>query len=154
MTLTKSGRTLAFALAALPALALSAQHALAAGYAVREQSGSALGNAFAGAPTGIDDPSYMFWNPAMLTYLDGIQAAASGSYIIPNAEFKDGSATTAIGASSATARLSSRGHSPTESSAAAFAGSRAKRALSASKSASSTPSSSGLGRRLVARRNP
>ena len=75
MKLTKSGRTLACALVALPAVALSAQHALAAGFAIKEQSGSALGNAFAGSATGIDDISYSFYNPAMMTYLSGNHAA-------------------------------------------------------------------------------
>ncbi|MDH3593251.1 MAG: OmpP1/FadL family transporter [Rhodospirillales bacterium] len=94
MKTTKSGRTLACALVALPALVLSAQHALAAGYAIKEQSGSALGNAFAGAVTGIDDITYSFYNPAMMTYLSGNHAALSNSYIIPNAKFKNGSAST------------------------------------------------------------
>ncbi len=90
----KSGRTLACALVALSALVLSAQHALAAGFAIKEQSGSALGNAFAGAVTGIDDISYSYFNPAMMTYLSGNHAALSNSYIIPNAKFKNGSAST------------------------------------------------------------
>ncbi len=94
MKTTNTGRTLACALVALPALVLSAQHALAAGFAIKEQSGSALGNAFAGSVTGVDDITYSFYNPAMMTYLSGNHAALSNSYIIPNAKFKDGSAST------------------------------------------------------------
>ena len=40
--------------------------ASAAGYALREQSTTAQGNAFAGATAGADDVSYMFFNPAAL----------------------------------------------------------------------------------------
>jgi long-chain fatty acid transport protein len=83
---------LACALAGLPALVFWVQDALAAGFAIKEQSGSALGNAFAGSATGIDDISYSFYNPAMMTYLSGNHAAAAASYIIPDANFKDGSA--------------------------------------------------------------
>ena len=38
----------------------------AAGFALREQSATAQGNAFAGASAGGDDISYMYFNPAAL----------------------------------------------------------------------------------------
>jgi long-chain fatty acid transport protein len=79
---------------ALPMLVFSTQGAKAAGFAIKEQSTSALGNAFASAVTGIDDLSYSYFNPAMMTYLSGFQAALSNSYIIPEAEFQGGSAST------------------------------------------------------------
>ena len=97
MASTFTGRTLAGVLAALPALGFAAGTAEAAGFAIKEQSTTALGNAFAGATTGIDDLSYSFFNPAMMTYLEGQQAAASLSYINANSEFEEGSASNALG---------------------------------------------------------
>lgn len=73
----------------------AAQDAEASGFAIREQSGTALGNAFAGAPTGIDDVSYIYFNPAMAGFLkEDHTAALSASYIIPNSNFKNGQAST------------------------------------------------------------
>ena len=94
---TKSGRMLACALVVLPALIFSAQEALAAGFAIKEQSGTALGNAFAGSASGTDDISYSYYNPAMMGYLSGNHAAVSGSYIMPDSNFKNGSASTITG---------------------------------------------------------
>ena len=94
MTTTNTKRALACAAIALPMLVFSTQGAQAAGFAVKEQSTSALGNAFAGAVTGIDDLSHSFYNPAMMTYLSGNRAALSLSFIAPNAKFKDGTAST------------------------------------------------------------
>lgn len=68
----------------------------AAGFALKEQSATALGNAFAGATAGAEDVSYMFFNPAGLTRHDGNQAAVALSYIAPIAETSnavDGTAT-------------------------------------------------------------
>jgi len=89
------GRRLACALIALPAIVLSAQDGEAGGFAVRENSGSMQGNAFAGVPTNTDDISSIANNPALLGAFDGINASAGISFIVPNAEFKDGEATAA-----------------------------------------------------------
>ena len=90
----KRGAVAGVVLAAAVALP-TAQQAEAAGFAIREQSGTALGNAFAGAPTGIDDVSYIYFNPAMAGFLEGdYHAALSNSYIIPNSKFKNGQAST------------------------------------------------------------
>ena len=97
MTSRKSGRTLASALVALPAVIFVAQDALAAGFAIKEQSGSALGNAFAGSASGTDDISYSYYNAAMMGFLSGNHAAIVGSHIRPDSNFKDGRATTANG---------------------------------------------------------
>ncbi|MFO1154072.1 MAG: outer membrane protein transport protein [Rhodospirillales bacterium] len=72
--------------------------AVASGFALREQSPSALGNAFAGSGASAADLSYMFFNPAGITRLSGDQALAGMSVILPQAEFKNGSASTASGA--------------------------------------------------------
>ncbi|HFA60043.1 MAG TPA: transporter, partial [Rhodospirillales bacterium] len=55
-------------------LLLLADRAGAAGFALKEQSATALGNAFAGATAAAEDPSFMFFNPAALGYQDGVQA--------------------------------------------------------------------------------
>lgn len=69
----------------------------AAGFAIREQSGTALGNAFAGATAGAEDISYMFFNPAGLTRHDGHQVAATASYVAPHSEMQSGTAGTVVG---------------------------------------------------------
>lgn len=57
-----------------------------AGFALKEQSGSAQGNAFAGATAGAEDISYMFFNPAGLTRHSGTRIMAGVSYIRPQIE--------------------------------------------------------------------
>jgi len=71
------------------AAAYPASDASAAGFALKEQSAAALGNAFAGATAGAEDITYMFFNPAGLTRHEGHQAAVVLSYIIPKAETND-----------------------------------------------------------------
>lgn len=83
-------------LAAL-ALAASAGTAAASGFALKEQSASAQGNAFAGAAAGAEDVSAMFFNPAALARQSGSQAAAVLSFIAPQADFEKGRASTAAG---------------------------------------------------------
>jgi long-chain fatty acid transport protein len=84
---------------AMLSLTVADEHALASGYALREQSVSALGNAFAGATAGAEDLSYMFFNPAALTRQSGSQLLGAASAIIPQLEFHDGRASTAAGTS-------------------------------------------------------
>lgn len=93
--LTRSVRILILSCACLP---LAAQTVMAAGYAIKEQSATAQGNAFAGATAGAEDISYMFFNPAGLTRHGGIQAQGVASYIMPKADPKNGSGTDALGA--------------------------------------------------------
>ncbi len=73
---------------------LSGGDAQAAGFALKEQSSSALGNAFAGATAGAEDISYMFFNPAGLTRHSGSQVHVGGSLIVPRAEPKNFEGTT------------------------------------------------------------
>lgn len=68
--------------------------ALAAGYALKEQSPTAQGSAFAGATAEAADVSYMFFNPAAMSYQSGAQAQAALSYIAPQAEAQDVTAQT------------------------------------------------------------
>ncbi len=78
-------------------LTLACGVAEASGFAIREQSGTAQGNAFAGATAGAEDISYMFFNPAGLTRFEGNQLVATVSYILPSARADSATATTALG---------------------------------------------------------
>jgi long-chain fatty acid transport protein len=77
--------------------AMTAVDAQASGYALREQSGSMLGTAFASSAAGAEDLSTAFYNPAGLTRLTGSQLLAAGSLIVPSVKVGDVSASTAAG---------------------------------------------------------
>ena len=78
-------------------LGWAGQRVQASGYALREQSASALGNAFAGATAGAEDVSYMFFNPAGLTRHSGSQIIGIGNLIIPHLTIHDARASTGGG---------------------------------------------------------
>ncbi len=90
---------LRYALAAWGAagVCLAGTAAWGAGFAIKEQSPSALGNAFAGATAEAADISYMFFNPAGLTRHSGTQFQTGVSYIAPRSEPKDASGSTIAG---------------------------------------------------------
>ncbi len=69
----------------------------AAGFALRDQSATAMANAFAGATAGADDLSYMFYNPAALTRQTGSQITVGGTAILPNLKIRNGQGTAAGG---------------------------------------------------------
>lgn len=71
--------------------------AQASGYALRDQSATAMGNAFAGATAGADDLSYMFYNPAALTRQTGSQIILGGAAILPNLTIRDAQGTSGAG---------------------------------------------------------
>ena len=50
--------------------------ASAAGFQLQNQTGSGNGNAFAGAAAAAEDAGTIFFNPAGMTKLDGLQAQA------------------------------------------------------------------------------
>lgn len=81
------------ALSGLTALACVGD-AAASGFAIHEQSSSALGNAFAGSSAAATDISYSFFNPATLALHNKRQALLSVSYIAPFSEAKDANAST------------------------------------------------------------
>src|SRR5712671_6409402 len=58
-------------------------------FALQEQSGSGLGNAFAGGAAAAEDASTIFFNPAGMSRLPGMQAVVAGSIICPQAKFSD-----------------------------------------------------------------
>lgn len=69
----------------------------AAGFALKEQSATGLGNAFAGQSAGTDDIGAMFFNPATMTRLDGSHVSAALSVIAPQVKVRDGSGSTVTG---------------------------------------------------------
>lgn len=79
----KSSRIAIVACFAIP---FTAQTVLAAGYALKEQSATAQGNAFAGATADAEDISYMFFNPAALARHGGFQAEAVASGIFAQSD--------------------------------------------------------------------
>lgn len=87
------------ALAAVSAAALLAdsEQASASGFALREQSGSMLGQAFAGQNAYAMDPSIIFFNPAGMSALEGTQASAVVSFIFPRNEFHNDGSPPALG---------------------------------------------------------
>lgn len=69
------------------ALLVTSGSAAASGFALTEQSGSGLGNAFAGGAASAEDASTIFFNPAGMAHLSGNQIAVAGSMIRPSAKF-------------------------------------------------------------------
>lgn len=61
----------------------------AAGFALIEQSGSGMGNAFAGGSAIAEDASTIFFNPAGMTYIQGTQAVGALHLIKPSLEFNN-----------------------------------------------------------------
>lgn len=66
----------------------------AAGFALIEQSGSGMGNAFAGAAATAEDASTIFFNPAGLTKLEGRNFSVAGHVIGLSAKFSDNGSST------------------------------------------------------------
>ena len=73
----------------LVVLASLINNAQAAGYAITEQSGSGIGNAFAGAAATAEDASTIFFNPAGMTYLPDNQLVLGGHAIDSSIEFSN-----------------------------------------------------------------
>ncbi|HEY8623110.1 MAG TPA: outer membrane protein transport protein, partial [Casimicrobiaceae bacterium] len=74
------------------AVLLAAGHAglvYGSAFALQEQSGSGLGNAFAGGAAAAEDASTIFTNPAGMSRLTNMQAVAAGSLICPSVKFSD-----------------------------------------------------------------
>jgi long-chain fatty acid transport protein len=72
------------------AVVASSGAAQAGGFALREQSAAGLGMAFAGVGAGSAGLGSMFWNPAILTKIPGIQFESVISGIFPYAKFNAG----------------------------------------------------------------
>lgn len=87
-------RTMVGGLVAGAMLAMSGT-AVASGFALIEQSGSGLGNAYAGGAAGAEDASTIFYNPAGMSHLNGKQVVVAGNMIKPSAKFSDTGSTPA-----------------------------------------------------------
>ena len=83
---------LTFTALTLVAAAALAPQAQAAGFQLREQSPSALGNAFAGISAGGNDISALFFNPAVLTQYEGTTFSFGATYVGISAKFNGASA--------------------------------------------------------------
>jgi len=75
----------------------SNNHAQAAGFYIQEQSVKALGSAFAGSVSSLDDASTVYFNPAAMTDLDNAQINAGVHILIPNADLTDTGSTIPFG---------------------------------------------------------
>ncbi|MBX3516530.1 MAG: outer membrane protein transport protein [Rhodospirillales bacterium] len=94
---TAGGSVFLFAIVAAGATATASRDAFASGFALKEQSVTAQGNAFAGATAGAEDASYLFFNPAAMTRIEGSQAVNAATFVRPVARFDAKDASTAAG---------------------------------------------------------
>lgn len=68
-----------------------------AGFQLMEQNASGLGNAYAGSAAIAEDASTVFYNPAGMTMLPGMNVAGGAVAIKPSFKFTDGGTTNAAG---------------------------------------------------------
>jgi long-chain fatty acid transport protein len=59
----------------------------AAGFALIEQSVSSMGTAYAGAGSAAEDASFIYFNPASMSRLDGTQVSGGLHVVLPETEF-------------------------------------------------------------------
>ena len=71
--------------------------AAASGFALLEQSGSGLGNAYAGVTASAEDASTIFFNPAGMAHLHGRQLAVAGYLLGVASQFSDTASVAAAG---------------------------------------------------------
>ena len=71
-------------------VAFSAGHAQGAGFALQENSASALGNAFAGGAAAAEDATTLWANPAGMSRFASPQVAAAVHFVMPSFKFRDG----------------------------------------------------------------
>ena len=89
-------------LSSLCACGLFIGHASAGGFAVREQSASLMGSAFAGAAAGTDLSS-AFWNPAAFgTAANGLSTQSSYTAIFADTELSNASTSPSVAGASST----------------------------------------------------
>ena len=75
--------------AAVALMGLSTGTAQAAGFHLLEQNASGLGNAYAGSAAVSDNASTIFFNPAGMTYLPGLNVSAGVSAVRPSFKFSN-----------------------------------------------------------------
>jgi long-chain fatty acid transport protein len=74
-------------------LACASPLASGAGFALMEQSASGMGNAFAGAAATAEDPSTIFYNPAGMSKLEGMQVTVGAHVIDLSLKFSNSGST-------------------------------------------------------------
>lgn len=79
------------------ALSGLAQGVLAGGFGIATQSGSGVGNAFAGGAAAADDASVAWSNPAAMTLLPGKQIAGALHFLKPSFKFQNQGSTSPAG---------------------------------------------------------
>ena len=85
----KPWRTAMLAIPVVLSLSIWSVTAAASGFALALQSGSGLGNAYAGSSAGAEDASSIFFNPAGMSRLHGKQLAIAGYLLGVESEFHD-----------------------------------------------------------------
>ena len=90
-------RTL-IALAVASTLGGASTLASAAGFALIEQSASGMGSAFAGAAATAEDASTVFYNPAGMSRIEGMQITVGGHLIDLSAKFSNSGSSIPVGA--------------------------------------------------------
>ncbi len=68
---------------------LGAGSATAAGFQLLEQNGSGLGNAYAGSAATAENASTIFYNPAGMTQLKGLQVSGGAAIVQASYKFQD-----------------------------------------------------------------
>ena len=96
MASSRIGKTV-LSLAVAGAFAGGVSQARASGFALIEESASGLGTSFAGAAAAAEDASTIFYNPAGMTLLPGMQVSAGVDLINLSAKFSDSASTAAPG---------------------------------------------------------
>jgi len=68
-------------------LCITSGGVLAGGFALIEQSVSSMGTAYAGAGSAAEDASFIYFNPASMSRLDGTQISGGVHVVLPETEF-------------------------------------------------------------------
>ena len=68
-------------------LSITSCGAFASGFALIEQSVSSMGTAYAGSGSAAEDASFIFFNPASMSELDGTQVSGGMHIVLPETEF-------------------------------------------------------------------
>jgi long-chain fatty acid transport protein len=71
-------------------LCMTSGGVLASGFALIEQSVSSMGTAYAGAGTAAEDASYIYFNPASMSRLEGTQVSGGLHVVLPETKFTGG----------------------------------------------------------------
>ena len=107
-----SSRSYCIAILLSSALA-GASPALAGGFYLQEQSPLEIGRAFSGGAASADDPSTIFYNPAGMTELEGVQISTGSTLLfIESAQTNQGSSRTVAGQTGTVAISGGNGGNP------------------------------------------